>query len=38
LSEEESELRRPLPPEILIDALQDSIYHDVRRSRPAKTI
>ncbi len=38
LSEEESELRRPLSPEILIDALQDSIHHDVGRSRPAKTI
>ena len=38
LSEEESELRRPLPPEILIDALQDSIHHDVGRSRPAKTL
>jgi len=38
LSEEESELRRPLPPEILIDALQDSIHSDVGRSRPAKTL
>jgi transcriptional regulator with XRE-family HTH domain len=38
LSEEESELRRPLPPEVLIDALQDSIHHDVGRSRPAKTL
>lgn len=38
LSEEESELRRPLLPEILIDALQDSIHHDVGRSRPAKTL
>ncbi len=38
LSEEESELRRPLPPEILIDALQDSIHHEVGRSRPAKTL
>jgi hypothetical protein len=38
LSEEESQLGRPLPPEILIDALQDSIHHDVGRSRPAKTL
>lgn len=38
LSEEESELRRPLLPEILIDALQDSIHHDIGRSRPAKTL
>jgi transcriptional regulator with XRE-family HTH domain len=38
LSKEDSELRRPLPPEVLIDALQDSIHHDVGRSRPAKTL
>jgi len=37
LSEEESKLRRPLPPEILIDALTDSIHHNIGRSRPAKT-
>jgi DNA-binding transcriptional regulator YiaG len=38
LSEEEDELRKPLPPGVLIDALQDSIHHDVGRSRPAKTL
>ena len=37
LSEEESKLRRPLSPEILIDALQDTIHQDIGRSRPAKT-
>jgi DNA-binding transcriptional regulator YiaG len=38
LSKEDSELRKPLPPEVLIDALQDSIHHDVGHSRPAKTL
>lgn len=36
LSPEEQEKRRPLPPEMLVGALQDPIHRDVGRSRPAK--
>ncbi len=38
LSEEERLARKPLPPEVLIDALQDPIHNDVGRSRPAKVL
>lgn len=38
LSEEERLARKPLPPEVLIDALQDPIHYDIGRSRPAKTL
>lgn len=36
LSKEESKLRRPLSPEILMDALQDSIHQDIGRSKVVK--
>lgn len=38
LSEEALKLRRPLSPEILIDALQEPIHRGVGRSRPAKSV
>ena len=36
LSKEALESRKPIPPEYLVDALQDPIHKEVGRSRPAK--
>lgn len=36
LSKEAQETRKPLPPEYLVDALQDPIHKNIGRSRPAK--
>ncbi len=38
LSKEAADARRPLPPEMLIDALHDRVHRDVGRGRAAKTV
>lgn len=38
LSKEAQESRKPLPPDVLVDALQDKVYIKPGRSRPAKTV
>ena len=38
ISKEESEMRKPLPPEILISALQDPIHKNINNSRLLKRI
>jgi hypothetical protein len=38
LSKKAQDLRRPLPVEMLYDALQDRVHREVGRGRPAKTV
>lgn len=33
-----AEAKRPLPPDVLVDALQDTVHTDVRRTRIAGTV
>jgi len=38
MSKEEWEMRKPLPPEILISALQEPIHKDIGRSKFVKAL